>query len=583
MAAKRIPLPSSTKENISVGLQFKAATFTSINKENVIKVPQRSASISDSHGSLEKKPTAVRRSASAVDRYILAQRQQQQQQQQPLRSHETPTDKLKPMTDIKPLKAVELPLNKLINSNYFRAPTITPVQAVNKSQGQIKGPQPLNQSSLQTKPQLGSSQMNSNPPLQERLNLVANKPRANGSAVKESQSNVNLVQNVDKKPSQQESKAANQNQAAAVALNPSANNGSQANQGAKRKWQLDDFEIGRPLGKGKFGNVYLAREKASRFVVALKVLFRSQLIKAGVEHQLRREIEIQSHLRHPNILRLYGYFYDDLRVYMILEYASSGELYKELQTYKRLDDKRVAKIIYQLADALKYCHQKKVIHRDIKPENILIGPTGDIKVADFGWSVHAPSSSRRNTLCGTLDYLPPEMVEGKPHDEKVDLWNVGVLCYELLCGKPPFEAVTNQETYKKITRIEVFYPDFVPKGAIDLISRLLQKEAFRRLPVDGILSHPWITSNITNSDLLFFANSWKEHQLLSVSKMLLRLFCIMNILCAVYCLPNSGTSIHPRNARFLMDFRCNDCIAVHGKFLCCFFVTWFCCRSTPLI
>lgn len=104
-----------------------------------------------------------------------------------------------------------------------------------------------------------------------------------------------------------------------------------ARQGNVKTWELSDFDIGKPLGRGKFGNVYLAREKKTQFIVALKVLFKSQLAKAGVEHQLRREIEIQSHLRHTNILRLYGYFYDQSRVYLILEFAARGELYKELQ------------------------------------------------------------------------------------------------------------------------------------------------------------------------------------------------------------------------------------------------------------
>ena len=93
-----------------------------------------------------------------------------------------------------------------------------------------------------------------------------------------------------------------------------------------------------PLGKGKFGNVYLAREKKSKYIVALKVMFKSQLIKNNVQHQLRREIEIQAHLRHPNILRLYGYFYDDTRVYLILEFAPRGELYKQLRKADHFDD-----------------------------------------------------------------------------------------------------------------------------------------------------------------------------------------------------------------------------------------------------
>uniref|UniRef100_A0A8D1YYI0 non-specific serine/threonine protein kinase n=1 Tax=Sus scrofa TaxID=9823 RepID=A0A8D1YYI0_PIG len=262
----------------------------------------------------------------------------------------------------------------------------------------------------------------------------------------------------------------------------------------KRQWALEDFEIGRPLGKGKFGNVYLAREKQSKFILALKVLFKTQLEKAGVEHQLRREVEIQSHLRHPNILRLYGYFHDTTRVYLILEYVPLGAVYRELQKLSKFDEQRTATYITELANALSYCHSKRVIHRDIKPENLLLGSAGELKIADFGWSVHAPSS-RRTTLCGTLDYLPPEMIEGRMHDEKVDLWSLGVLCYEFLVGKPPFEANTYQETYKRISRVEFTFPDFVPEGARDLISRLLKHNPSHRPTLKEVLEHPWITAN----------------------------------------------------------------------------------------
>ena len=173
-------------------------------------------------------------------------------------------------------------------------------------------------------------------------------------------------------------------------------------------------------------------QKKSNYIVALKVLFKQELIENRVEKQLRREIEIQSHLRHPNILRLYGYFYDQKRVYLILEFAKNGELYKQLQKVTRFTEDQSSKYIFQITKALEYLHSKNVIHRDIKPENLLIGANGELKIADFGWSVH--SSARRTTLCGTLDYLPPEMVEGRDHDGNVDLWSLGVLCFEFLVG-----------------------------------------------------------------------------------------------------------------------------------------------------
>jgi len=247
------------------------------------------------------------------------------------------------------------------------------------------------------------------------------------------------------------------------------------------------------LGKGKFGNVYLARERASKYIVALKVLFKSQLQKSQVEHQLRREIEIQSHLRHPNILRLFGYFYDETRIYLILEFAPRGEMYKSLtkQPKNRFDEPRSSKYICQMADALRYCHSKKVIHRDIKPENLLLDMKGDLKIADFGWSVHAPTS-RRATMCGTLDYLPPEMIEGSLHDEKVDLWSLGVLTYEFLVGKPPFEAESNNETYRRICKVDLRFPDHVTEGARDLVTKLLRKDPADRLSLDKVLEHDWI-------------------------------------------------------------------------------------------
>ncbi|XP_049369903.1 serine/threonine-protein kinase Aurora-3-like [Solanum verrucosum] len=140
----------------------------------------------------------------------------------------------------------------------------------------------------------------------------------------------------------------------------------------KKQWSLNDFEIGKPLGKGKFGRVYLAREVKSGFIVALKVIFKEQIEKYRLHHQLRREMEIQTSLRHPNVLRLYGWFHDEERIYFILEYAHGGELYRELRKTGRLSEKQAAIYIASLTQALAYCHEKHVIHRDIKPENLLL-------------------------------------------------------------------------------------------------------------------------------------------------------------------------------------------------------------------
>lgn len=264
-----------------------------------------------------------------------------------------------------------------------------------------------------------------------------------------------------------------------------------------KHFTIQDFDIGRPLGAGKFGRVYLAREKSSHYIVALKMISKAQILKYNNEYQLRREIEIQSNLRHKNILRMYTYFYDDEKIYLVLEYAAKGELYKRLQKRGHFDEPTAASYMVDLANAFKFLHENKVIHRDIKPENLLLSLTGEIKIADFGWSVHAPSLQRK-TMCGTLDYLPPEMVEQKVYDETVDIWCLGVLCYEFLVGQPPFESSNNHDTYKRIRQLQFSFPDHVSLLARDFITKLLKKDPADRMSLDSLLEHPWILQNARN-------------------------------------------------------------------------------------
>ncbi len=152
-----------------------------------------------------------------------------------------------------------------------------------------------------------------------------------------------------------------------------------------------------------------------------------------------------------------------------------------------------------MVDALEYCHQNDVIHRDIKPENILIGYNHELKISDFGWSVHAPSSKRK-TLCGTIDYLPPEMLNHQTYDKNVDLWCLGVLVYEFLVGKPPFESAETATTYQKIKAVEFEYPDYVSSEARDFISKLLVFTPSERMPLAVARGHPFITKHNSSND-----------------------------------------------------------------------------------
>ncbi|KAG3118483.1 hypothetical protein PI124_g3528 [Phytophthora idaei] len=261
------------------------------------------------------------------------------------------------------------------------------------------------------------------------------------------------------------------------------------------EWEMDDFVVTKNLGQGKFGNVYLAKEKRSNVTVALKVLFKSPLTRDGGASNLKREVEIQGRLRHPNILRLIGYFYDDSCVYLVLEYAPYGELYKELAREKVFSDAVAVHYVSQVVEALKYCHSCDVIHRDIKPENLLLGYNKTIKLADFGWSVHAPKPyNLRKTFCGTPDYLSPEMVMGEHYDNRTDSWSLGVLTYELLIGLTPFYCENQMDMYKRIELADYHFPPtpLLSESAKSFIDGLLKRRPSDRMSLEDAAKHPWI-------------------------------------------------------------------------------------------
>ncbi|KAF2740876.1 Pkinase-domain-containing protein, partial [Polyplosphaeria fusca] len=266
---------------------------------------------------------------------------------------------------------------------------------------------------------------------------------------------------------------------------------------------VDDFEVGPKLGRGKFGTVFLGRHTASGYICALKIISKAQVTTSEEEKLIRRELEIHQQVSHPSILRFLGWFHDEKRIFIVLEYACGGNLFERLraQASGRFSEPETARYVAQMASALRYLHGKSIMHRDLKPENILLGLHDEMKLADFGYSVHS-ASGFRSTVCGTLDYLSPEvaMMMHKPGKAKefytkaVDQWSLGVLTYELLVGKPPFETKGMKATEKKIANFKgkVMVPKHVSEQARNLIQRLLDLDAERRMTVEDVLAHPWI-------------------------------------------------------------------------------------------
>ena len=216
-----------------------------------------------------------------------------------------------------------------------------------------------------------------------------------------------------------------------------------------KEWSIDDFEIGKRIGTCQHGQVLLAREKRSKFIVALKELQKKSLTDAATQEQLRIEIEIQSHLRHENICHLYGFFYDEKRIYLILEFSTGGQVYQELikAPERRFDEARSAEYVYQVLQALKYLQSKRVIHGDINPKNLL-NCQGTIKLSNFGGSCHIPEERKTtNAKSSALGHRSPETVASQPrYDNSADIKSLAYLTFFFLTGdSPPFPGDLSQD------------------------------------------------------------------------------------------------------------------------------------------
>jgi aurora kinase len=245
-----------------------------------------------------------------------------------------------------------------------------------------------------------------------------------------------------------------------------------------------DFEFGRTVGQGRFGTVWLGRERKSGYIAAIKAVRKSVLMDMGMDLQLRREVEAQSQLRHANIIRMLGMFVDTTSIYLVLEFAPNGTLRRRM-SQGAIPEATCALYLVQVAGALEYCHSKHIIHRDVKPENILLGHRGEIKLADFGSSVHS-LSGRRRTAVGTFGYMSPEILQGHDHGPQSDVWSLGVLFYEMLLHELPFR------TWEQALRPPEVFPAHASLDAQNLIKLFLKSDPPKRLLLWELPWHPWV-------------------------------------------------------------------------------------------
>jgi serine/threonine protein kinase len=261
--------------------------------------------------------------------------------------------------------------------------------------------------------------------------------------------------------------------------------------------KINDFEIIKELGSGAFGNVYLVVHKKTKAQYAIKAIDKRNKSNIDEKPYFRREVEIMYKVNHPNIVKLYGHFEDNNYCYFLMEYISKGNLYGLIpkDSKKRINTRVVASIMKDLISAIYYLHNMNppIIHRDIKPENILLNDGLIAKIADFGWSNYIVGGIKRTTMCGTPVYLPPEIIKEKGHDERVDIWCIGVLLFELTTGSLPFKGPDLETLKNNILNLKISWPKDINLEAKNLIIKILKIEPEARLSLVEIIQHSFFT------------------------------------------------------------------------------------------
>ena len=278
--------------------------------------------------------------------------------------------------------------------------------------------------------------------------------------------------------------------------------------GIERECTKDDFytEGNKEIGKGGFSSVWKVSHISTGKVYVIKLMNKQNIIRENIIEQINREVAILYKVNHPHIIKLINHFEDEQNVYLIMELGAKGQLLNLLKKYSHgLDQPQAAQFMREIISAVKYLHSMDppIIHRDIKPENILLDSNNRCKLADFGFSNYVYQYQERKSFCGTPQYLAPEMIEQKGHGPGVDIWAIGVLCFELITSKLPFIGKNQEELYENIKRVNINWPggDFNPL-AKNLITKILKYDPKERPSLDEILAQPWFENFPSNIPLL---------------------------------------------------------------------------------
>ncbi|XP_067092089.1 serine/threonine-protein kinase MARK1-like isoform X1 [Osmerus mordax] len=255
---------------------------------------------------------------------------------------------------------------------------------------------------------------------------------------------------------------------------------------------IGNYRLLKTIGKGNFAKVKLARHILTGREVAVKIIDKTQLNPTSLQ-KLFREVRIMKILNHPNIVKLFEVIETERTLYLIMEYASGGEVFDYLVAHGRMKEKEARAKFRQIVSAVQYCHQRRIVHRDLKAENLLLDADMNIKIADFGFSNEFTLGSKLDTFCGSPPYAAPELFQGKKYDgPEVDVWSLGVILYTLVSGSLPFDGQNLKELRERVLRGKYRIPFYMSTDCENLLKKLLVLNPGKRGSLDQIMKDHWM-------------------------------------------------------------------------------------------